>query len=824
MNETSGGTDYVSRKCTLKSLLYTEKVIQCTTKKHERRGISKRECNIPQKSVNDLIRDVVYRVQMIMIHLSHFVKLYLCHLDSTDNLFPIIDKSFLFNAICPLTYAIRNNGRFTEKNKRVISILTKFYNEHYVKFLPVKICRSGIRSILDSQLDLYLTNINNNIHAQYWNRLKEYINIKKNVKENKRIIDSDPNKLPKDKIKEKGDITRVTTALQFDLLTNNNNSNDPDYASIFQTAKIPNLSEYKEVDLPIKIEILKKKGYPKILEELYDDFTLHRQMLNNEQPPDDRLNLLIKCVNDKEINYNNNREKIRLEVEKERIYLEQSYNYNHQFSRNPTLYLQSLFRINNLLKEDEVGKFHSLPLFKSAIPPYITLTTSSVEKLFTENNLSNGEIKDKNKDKTKENKSISDYDKWRKHFHLFKNDTIENKQGTELRKQFRRKGYHFHYILTDGVGATILFENNKISNKKNESKTKYVDKAGCPSNEKEDTPYLSDENIDASVYDGLNVVAIDPNKVDVLYCTDGHTDTYKNRINPASNDIRKKKINTFRYTKPQINHESGKRKYENIINDAKKVSKINDIESELSHTHPKSNNYKVFVEYLEVKIRTLSEKLLNHYRYDKPPNVIAEVDDASYRKMRLNYKMNLDRSESNMLNNFKKKFGDVNETIVCFGNYGQGHLKGAEPVKGKEYRRLFKKRGYKVFLIDEFKTSKLCHSCHGELKYFHKKSDRKKKENAEDVEDERDAYVHGVLRCKNCYNMESMNIAERFGKLMSIKKNENPKIWKDGKKYKVWNRDLNASLNILMKAKYEILKKDTNIIFPEIFSRKILDV
>jgi hypothetical protein len=62
-----------------------------------------------------------------------------------------------------------------------------------------------------------------------------------------------------------------------------------------------------------------------------------------------------------------------------------------------------------------------------------------------------------------------------------------------------------------------------------------------------------------------------------------------------------------------------------------------------------------------------------------------------------------------MINKFKKIFGDTNGIVVCFGDFEQRkHMKYKEPIKGKDIRSLFKKSGYDIYLVDEFRTSCKC--------------------------------------------------------------------------------------------------------------------
>jgi hypothetical protein len=76
-----------------------------------------------------------------------------------------------------------------------------------------------------------------------------------------------------------------------------------------------------------------------------------------------------------------------------------------------------------------------------------------------------------------------------------------------------------------------------------------------------------------------------------------------------------------------------------------------------------------------------------------------------FRKLKLGSYMRRQITDARLLSRFKKPFGGPEETIVAVGDFEQRkHRKFKEPVKGKGFRTLFRKAGYKVYL-DEFRTS-----------------------------------------------------------------------------------------------------------------------
>jgi len=86
-----------------------------------------------------------------------------------------------------------------------------------------------------------------------------------------------------------------------------------------------------------------------------------------------------------------------------------------------------------------------------------------------------------------------------------------------------------------------------------------------------------------------------------------------------------------------------------------------------------------------------------------------------FRKLKLGSYARRQITEARMLSRFEKMFGSPDKTIITVGDFEQRkHMKYKEPVKGKGFRTLFRKAGYDVYLVDEFRTSCRCSCCGGE--------------------------------------------------------------------------------------------------------------
>ena len=263
-------------------------------------------------------------------------------------------------------------------------------------------------------------------------------------------------------------------------------------------------------------------------------------------------------------------------------------------------------------------------------------------------------------------------------------------------------------------------------------------------------------------------MGIDAGKCDLIYCVDD-----------ASKDA-----TTFRYSQDQRRKETKMKKYKNIIL-AMKTNKIQDktiidYETELSHYNKKTLDITKFKEYLQAKNR-INHILFGFYRKDL------------FRKLKFGKYINIKRNEQKMINNFKKTFGKPEEVVICIGDWEQKkQMKFKEPTIGKGMRTLFRKNNYKVFLVDEFRTSCKCSNCDGGVcEKFRvvknpKPIPKKNKENPKkETKYDEMRLIHGLLRCKNGCGL--------------------------------WNRDRNGSSNIYKIAKNAI----NNIERPSYLCREI---
>ncbi|KAI9356462.1 hypothetical protein BD770DRAFT_458213 [Pilaira anomala] len=66
--------------------------------------------------------------------------------------------------------------------------------------------------------------------------------------------------------------------------------------------------------------------------------------------------------------------------------------------------------------------------------------------------------------------------------------------------------------------------------------------------------------------------------------------------------------------------------------------------------------------------------------------------------------------------NIRKKFGK--DCILILGNWSSSRTRFHEPIKGNGLRNSLREEGFRVYLLDEFKTSSICPSCENKLTTF----------------------------------------------------------------------------------------------------------
>ena len=356
------------------------------------------------------------------------------------------------------------------------------------------------------------------------------------------------------------------------------------------------------------------------------------------------------------------------------------------------------------------------PLRSSIIPGYIRLDTITlVYLLLRKEQGKKGEYSNQGNTKKHEDKI------WNFFFRVEK-------------KVFCKTNFSFHHMIsTDGVGVSILFIREDLVGKRLPNAKKGISRE-----------LYIDELTNYSSLQEKKIIGIDPGKEDLIYCVDDSS----------------KDANVFRYSQNQRRKETKMKKYNNIIL-AMKTNKIHgksviEYETELSTYNRKTLQIDKFKSYINEKNR-INNMLFGFYA------------KHLFRKLKFGKHINIKRNEQKMMNDFRKMYGNPENVVICIGDWEQRQqMKYKEPTLGIGIRTLFRKNKYKVYLVDEFRSSCKCSKCDGGMceKFMVRKNPRPNKDELR--------LVHGLLRCKSGCGL--------------------------------WNRDRNGSSNIY-KIAYQAINK-----------------
>jgi hypothetical protein len=413
-----------------------------------------------------------------------------------------------------------------------------------------------------------------------------------------------------------------------------------------------------------------------------------------------------------------------------------SYQQNsiyYDLQAQPQHYLPGMFRMLRYIEFRGASIINLFPLRTSMIPKYIKIDTTTLVHLLLDqkkHGYTKGYLT------TKGNLVRMEDQIWSLFF----------KTGKKCFYNKASNKYRFNYMIeTDGVGCSIQlirqdqFDRIHIRQPKNSVSETYVDEVPIEK--------LRDKKL----------VAIDPNLGDLLYC-----------VTKDRGQVLK-----LRYTQNQRRKETKSKEYLRSMEQFKDTTVIEGqtvIQWETHFSQEMDQNgckyktliFEKFQGYVQRK-NVINSKLLSFYEI------------YEHRRLKWYGYINRQKSEARFLNRFKRIFGPPDNVVIGIGDYEQfQHRKYKEPVKGKGFRKMFRRAGYQdVYLVDEHRTSCKCHNCKdvvkenrivgGECVTF------RRCQNPRPWRKEESIVRHGLLMCQTCR--------------------------------KLWCRDTNASLNI-----WEIMK------------------
>ena len=395
--------------------------------------------------------------------------------------------------------------------------------------------------------------------------------------------------------------------------------------------------------------------------------------------------------------------------------------------------------------------FNILPLRTNIIPKNIVIDTAGLIQNFLGDEPTKEHLK--NYKKNDNQKTL-----WKR---IFKLDE----------KVFKKNNYMFNYMIrTDGISLSVLFI--RIDKEGNIAKKKLNNKIST------DTKYIEDVQWTDKLKK-KRIVCADPGMSDIIYCgskdKNGNLETFRYTQNQRRLETRTKKYNKIIHKENtttiidgcELSIDNSKR---NNLSETNYFGKtIKKIESKLCNYNSKTNNFNKFKTYI-IEKNKINNTLYNHY------------EQNYFRKFKLNRFINTQKSEAKLITNFHNKFGTPEDVLFIMGDYDKGnnHMKGVEPIICKRIRKIFKNAGYETYLINEYRTSKLCNNCRCELERFLIRENKKPKHKG------KKCLVNGLLHhkddkhnCKLIHNRDK-NAVQNMLKIVSYlkEKGRRPKIFR----------------------------------------------
>ena len=436
---------------------------------------------------------------------------------------------------------------------------------------------------------------------------------------------------------------------------------------------------------------------------------------------------------------------------------------------DPQSYLPCMYYMNAFLETNEWKSFSLFPMRTSIIPNSIRIDTHVLRqsRFLTP--------QDKSDLSTALNRpwrqvsvcSLTESERQIIWSHFFKTDLHCFSMNPEPNDK-KKKTCHYRFnfsIVTDGVSCSIsqtIPDDDPIF--KREKATPSFGK------------YIHHEK-DSQSLQGMRVVGCDPGKQDLLYFASPND----YQVQPNRKREKLKTADRFRYSQAQRKFEC-KTKFFNSIRVNEKQRKIDgktveEWEHSLSFVSKKSTVVLKLKDYIRRK------NLVNS-------KLFAFWGKTQFRKLKWQAKRLNQISEEKMMKNFRAKFGPPETTLIALGNWSQFKpKKGTEPTKNKSFRVLFRRHGYKTYLVDEFHTSKCCYNCGYEvLQKFLDVPNPKLRRSRGGPETEKPACT-----CDGC---KSRPPREKKAPRQMIKCHGLTYCPNCGNNGNYWNRDLNGALNI----------------------------
>jgi len=715
----------------------------------------------------NLIVDITNR---LVINVYQFIKLYILEQYECHRQIPIIDDNFILCCFGTISYKTNKRGKEITVNKELMQNLNMFYESNFKALHEGKIEIKNMSQILRYQASNIITNIQNNVFLNFQKYLKNLMIMwckKYDITLNRRIINNYAIKIMQgvnfeSMIKELYDKTNKLSIMMEDIYSQIKNAINDYYEDILLQIEddyIFKVVYYKELkQTMIQNNTMNEKYKAKLNRKIKEKFlnALHYRNLKREykqtknqlqmqiHTTHERYKVLLnrierdkildvqkywdlfnkyECLDQLNTDNFHKLEKIANEINSNHLqityctmadiiikhYLPKitddkpiAYHLKASFHK----YLFYMIKINREIerynKKLPVEKRHQmqklyqvLPQRTNVVPKYIAIDTLTVRKIFIpkgKTQLYKETINDESKKKT-----------WKLGF---------SKLYEKKNKKLLECGeYRFNNIIyTDGYAVSVI-QTRKGAEKRDPNYK--IKRAKVRKKKFENIDELSKKKL--KELKNYELVGIDPGKRNIL-----------TMINYAEESKdRKKLIYTSQQRQVECLH-----KYTEKIFERRKTHKVQEQEELISNNNCKSSYVKSFSKYIRVKNEANKKELLKHYSTD------------IFRKYKWKTYIHMQKSEAKLVNNIKKTYGTEKEICLVYGNWSQSKQIANHYSTPNIGTIKMLGHNFKVLLVDEYKTSKLCCNCNSENeKFMVRKNPRPYKTD--------NITLNSLLRCKN---------------------------------------------------------------------------
>ena len=687
--------------------------------------------NVNQDTI-DKLNDAIERTNLFITNIFNFVKTYYISSESTNDL--SIDDLYEIFLI------LRDADDYENKDTQFYQFYSNKFKSIY--FNPINkgkpLDGSYLNQVIKNNITVMLTAIENNIiytHEKYVNRLiKSFIsNICKDDLEYNSLI-------KKCSIYEC--YSDIPLAIIDELKQQKNNFKPETLKQL-----LGKIGGYKKVK-----HIYRKKD--NIFNEKIKEIKLYEIELNKIKSNIKKF--LMKEIDDSTIIPSKFHEILKL---KDKV-IPVNENYDDELTKNPFNFIQSMIYMNNYFEKNKVKTFNVFPSRSNVIPKNITLDTASISVIFCNNSYPSVE-KYKKEIYQKVFKFPESYFKLKKKYTF--TGTIQT-DGISLSLLYMKNEDYEKKLKTDKLkndGKNELLNNKKemkeyensissindkikqLSKKEKENKTEllklkkdkknienkiqeienkideknkikkekekeqkekekqakekykeYIKKLKEEKNEDElkkinrrdkEFYYLEDlirEEIEELDKNKDKILYVDQGKIELFYMLHGGKDVYVK----YSGKERGRTIKTEQHRKK--------------INEILKKSGIEKEYEELRELNKKSTNKEKIMETM---------KKINEINY----NVYEACKNKKLREEKLEMYIDKQKAEKQMIEKIVKQLGlknmeELKEYIIVIGDWeGNNKLKNNKSTKGIGMKRILRKYVKKMYLLDEYNTSKI---------------------------------------------------------------------------------------------------------------------